>query len=136
MFFYNNNFKELERMQRDIESLFTQVEKRRNSFPPVNIYNNGDDIIAQFTVPGMAKKDISITFENGTLIVKGERDTNISDDKYTLVREERSYGSFSRAIEIPIQINPNSIKASLKNGILSISMTKAEEAKAKQISIN
>jgi HSP20 family protein len=123
-------------MQRDIESLFSNVEKRRNRFPSINIYDNSDAITAQFIIPGMRKEDIDITFENGALFVKGERKEPVTDDKYSLVREERNIGTFSRTVEIPTDIDVKNINASMENGILSITMPKAEEAKPKRISIN
>jgi HSP20 family protein len=136
MFLYDNPWKELERMQRDMDSLFTRMGRSRTRFPSVNLYDGYDAVSAEFIIPGMVKEDLTITFENGSLVVKGERKTAVDDETYSLVREERNYGTFNRSVDIPVQIDAGSIAADLKNGILTVTMPKAEEAKPKQISIN
>lgn len=136
MVMYNNPWKELERMQREMDSLFTSFGKRKYRFPAVNLYDNDDTVTAEFILPGLRKEDISISFENGSLLVKGERHNEIDTDKYTLVREERNRGSFNRSVDIPVQIEVDAITADFADGILTISLPKAEEAKPKQISIN
>lgn len=136
MFLYDNPWKDLERMQRDMDSLFTRMGRERYRFPAVNLFDSDEAVTAEFILPGMAKEDLTITFENGSLLVKGERGKSVEGDHYSLVREERNSGVFSRSVEIPIQIETDKITADLKNGILTVIMPKAEEAKPKQITVN
>lgn len=136
MFMYGNPLAELERMQREMDSLFTHLGRKTHRFPPVNLYDKEEDIIAEFIIPGLTKEEIFISVENGTLQVKGERKNGIDTEKYEQIREERNAGTFSRTVEIPVAIDVNKVGAELKNGILTITMPKAEEAKPKQISIN
>lgn len=135
MFLYDNPWKELERMQRDMDSLFTRMGRPGNRFPSMNLYDGDDRVTAEFIVPGMKKEDVGITFENGVLTVKGERKGSV-DEKYEAVREECNCGAFTRSVDIPVQVDIEKISADLKNGILTVTLPKSEEAKPKQISIN
>jgi HSP20 family protein len=123
-------------MQREMESLFSRIDKKKYRFPAINLYDNNDQVIAEFFIPGMKKEELEITFENGTLIVKGDKKGEVDDEKFTLIREERNRGTFNRSVEIPVQINVSKITAKMENGILKISLPKAEEAKPKQIKIS
>lgn len=135
MYLFNNHWNELERMQREMDALFNRFGGRRYRFPPVNLYDNDAAVVAEWIIPGVAKEDITISFENGTLTVKGER-KSAADQSMTVVREERNSGAFSRAVEIPVTIDASKISAALNNGILTITMPKTEEAKPKQITIS
>lgn len=137
MFLYSNPWKEMEQMRREMESLFTTASRgKRYSFPPVNLYETDDAAIAEFIVPGMRKDEFSISFENGALVVKGEKKEPKISKEYSILREERAKGEFKKVIEIPVAIETKECSASLDNGVLTVTMPKAEESKPKQISIN
>ncbi len=133
MFLYNNPWKDLEQMQREMNSLFTTAtRKKKRTFPPVNLYDNEHEVVAEFVLPGLTKKEIDISFENGTLLVKGERSKD-ENETHTTVRNERAYGAFKRSVEIPVSVEVDNIGADLSSGILTITLPKSEEAKPKKI---
>lgn len=136
MYMFRNPLAELDRIQQDMDSLFNRLGRRSRSYPTVNLYDTDDVIYAEVVIHGMKKEDITIQFENGTLLVKGERKKDDVPEGYEQLRAERNTGTFSRSIEVPIPIRVAEVKADLKNGILSISMPKSDEAKPKQIRIN
>lgn len=135
MYLFDNPWKELDRMQRQMDSLSGRFGARRSRFPAVNLYDGDDTVTAEFIVPGLTKETVDVTFENGILTVKGERKVT-REEKATVVREERNHGTFSRSVEIPVAIEHDKIAAELTNGILTIALPKAEEAKPKQIMIS
>lgn len=136
MYMFRNPLAELDRIQQDMDSLFNRLGRRSRSYPSVNLYDTDEAIYAEVVIPGMKKEDITIQFENGTLQVKGERKKDDATEGYEQLRAERNVGAFSRSIEVPVPITVSDVKADLKNGVLTITMPKSEEAKPKQISIN
>lgn len=135
MFYYNNPWREMEDFRREMDSLFERVRgSQRVSFPLVNLYDVKENVVAEFVMPGVKREDIDIQFENDILVVKGKRDNDV-DEKYSIVRSERFGGEFKRSVEIPVKVDVNKIEATFKNGILTITLPKAEEAKPKQITI-
>ncbi len=105
-------------------------------YPITDVYETGDGYVFKMDVPGIQKEDISIEFKDGSLIVKGERktDTEVKQEDYH--RVESYNGSFYRSFRLPETIDPQKIEASMKNGILRLTIAKAEEKKPKQITIN
>lgn len=134
MFFFDNPWKELELVRRDMDLLSSRLARRSYRFPAVNVYDSDEALTVEFVVPGLTKEELSITFENGNLAVKGERKGTV-DPKMSSVRQERNSGPFNRVVEIPIAVESHAITASMKEGILTIILPKSEEAKPKQIQI-
>ena len=86
-------------------------------------------------LPGIDPKDIDISLNEGVLTIKGEKrqEREEKEEGYHLV--ERSYGSFTRSIRLPREVQSDKINASYKNGVLRITLPKSEEAKKKEIKI-
>ena len=103
--------------------------------PAVDVAEEGDKILVKVEVPGVDEKDLKINFEDGLLTVTGERQFERKDER-NYHRIERSYGTFTRSFTLPRTVDPNSITASYRNGILEIEIPKKEEAKPRQIAIN
>ncbi len=103
--------------------------------PVVDIFDRQDSIVIHAELPGITKEDVSIEIKENVLTLKGERSETkeVSEDKY--FRKERSFGSFYRAFTLPSTINPDSIKATFKDGVLEIEIPKPEEQKPKQVQI-
>lgn len=130
-------------LQEEINRLFEEVSGRRKSacflseygwFPPTDIYEIDDSYIVVSEIPGVSSKDMSIDIAENILTIKGKR--NRPDDSgETRQRLERHFGSFERSFSLPAMINSGEAKASFNNGLLRISIPKAEEVKPKRISI-
>ena len=103
--------------------------------PAVDLEETEDAFKITADLPGMTKKDIKITLENNVLSISGEKKAEREEKDKNYHRVERSYGKFHRAFELPGAVNRDKIEAEYKDGILSISVPKTEEAKPKQIEV-
>jgi len=104
--------------------------------PLVNIRETDGAFFVEAELPGLTKKDLEITLENNLLKLSGERRFEKDAKEENYHRIERSYGSFLRTFSLPSQVDPEGVKASFKDGILTIEVPKAEEAKPRKIAIN
>ena len=103
--------------------------------PALDLYQNNDNIVAVIELPGMRKEDIEISLQDGTLTISGERrEERSTEDGAT--RTARYTGKFRRSITLPTRVDANKVNATYKDGILTVTLPKAEEAKPKQIQIN
>ena len=103
--------------------------------PAVDVYEEKDDVVIKAEIPGLEKEDISVQVTDSTLMIKGEkkREEEIKEQDY--YRCERSFGSFTRAVNLPSEVKADQVKASFKNGVLEVRMPKTEEAKKKAVTV-
>ena len=140
--------KELEEMRKDMDRLFDEffspVTRRRRGWlkpemgvivPNIEMYDRKNDIVLKAELPGVSKEDIDLTITKDSLTLKGEvkKEEEIKEEDY--YASERSYGSFTRTIALPAEVDSEKSKASFKNGVLEIVLPKREEAKPKEIKI-
>ncbi len=105
-------------------------------YPPTDIYETDDDYVFRLEVPGLGKEDINIELNDNTLSVKGERKEEDEVKKDDYHRVESYYGSFSRSFRLPKNVDAKKANANIKDGILELRVSKAEEAKPKAITIS
>jgi HSP20 family protein len=86
-------------------------------------------------LPGVNKEEVKLSMEKGTLTISGERKSDFSKENGELYHSERFYGRFQRTINLPESLDANQVKASYKDGVLTVTLPKSEEAKPKQIDI-
>src|SRR5713101_1039276 len=98
--------------------------------PPLDLYQNNDNIVAVVELPGMRREDIEISFHEGTLTIAGERKGESSNGEKA-ERTERYIGKFRRSIALPTRVDANKVSATYRDGILTVTLPKAEEAKPK-----
>lgn len=103
--------------------------------PAVDLYQSNDDVIAVIELPGMRKEDIEISLHDGMLSISGERKEESPQGEKD-GRSERFVGKFRRSISLPTRVDANKVNATYKDGILTVTLPKAEEVKPKQIKIN
>ena len=103
--------------------------------PVVDVYAKGDDIVVHAELPGVEKDDIEIHVENGTLTINGERKRASEIEEGKVYRLERAYGSFTRRFSLPKGLDASGVKASFKDGVLEVTLPKAEEAKPRKIEV-
>ena len=103
--------------------------------PAVDILEKGDDLVIRAEVPGIERDAIDVKVEDNTLILSGERARETEDDDTQAYRRERVYGSFVRSFTLPKTVDATRITAEYKNGVLEITIPKAEEAKPRRIEI-
>ena len=97
--------------------------------PALDVFGNKDDLIVKAEIPGLSKEDIDITIEGNTLTIKGQKkkEEEIKDEDY--YRSERTFGAFTRSIDLPTEVKTDKVNASFKDGVLEIRLPKTEEAK-------
>ncbi len=110
-------------------------ENLRNWFPATDVSETPEALTLKLEVPGLSRDDIKISVENNMLTVRGEKTQETSSENETFYRTERSYGSFERSFSLPSHVDPDDVKASLENGVLTIRLPRREEAKAREIAI-
>jgi len=104
------------------------------SYPPLNIFRKGDDVIVLTEVPGIAKEDLRIQVKGKTIRIAGKKTINYGD-KVGIHRRERLAGSFDRAVTVPVEIDPDRIKAECRDGILALILPRAESDKPRLIRV-
>src|SRR5712671_1611611 len=104
--------------------------------PPVDIYEDGHNIVLKIDVPGIDEKDIDVSIQNNTLTVHGERNIEKEEKEENFRRVERQYGSFTRSFTLPSSVDPGQVSANYDKGVLTIRLAKKAEAKPKQIKVN
>ncbi|MEO0072884.1 MAG: Hsp20/alpha crystallin family protein [candidate division WOR-3 bacterium] len=136
--------KELEELRRELDDWFfgfTRPQRglrsmlSRSFTPAVDVIDKKDKIVIKAEVPGVDKKDMSISITDDEVTIKGEikREEEVNEKDY--YRCERVYGSFSRTIPIPTTIDKSQAKATYKDGILEIVLPKAESEKPKELKL-
>jgi HSP20 family protein len=103
--------------------------------PALDLYQNSDSVVALLELPGMRKEDIEISLHDGMLTIGGERRSQTQEGDQA-ERSERYVGKFRRSITLPTRVDANKVSANYKDGILTVTLPKAEEAKPKQIEVN
>lgn len=104
--------------------------------PSLDVYDDKDAFVVALEVAGLRKEDFEISFHDGVLSIAGERKAEESKEGSTCFRRERFYGRFSRSVAIPAAVQSDKITAAYKDGVLTVTLPKAEEAKPKQIAVD
>lgn len=107
-----------------------------NWYPYVDISETDDSFEVRAELPGVTQDDIQVFVKENHLTIKGEKRQEQVDDTKNYRRVERSYGSFQRAFTLPPTVKADDIKAEFKDGVLSLAIPKAEEAKPREIPIS
>ena len=104
--------------------------------PPVDLYQDKDSVLLRAELPGMKKEEIDISLHEGLLTLSGERKAEQKQEEAEACRSERFVGRFQRTLALPVGVQADKAKASYKDGILTVVLPKAEEAKPKQIQVS
>ncbi|HKQ37242.1 MAG TPA: Hsp20/alpha crystallin family protein, partial [Verrucomicrobiae bacterium] len=104
-------------------------------WPAVDLHEDRDKLVVKIEVPGMKKEDIDISLHDGVLAISGERKSEEKYEKAETHRSERFVGRFSRALSLPVSVQADKTSANYQDGILTVTLPKAEEAKPKQIHV-
>lgn len=140
--------REMSQMQRDMDAVFRGFGLGRlfspgsdahfalRDWPRVNLREDADHIYVEALLPGVDPEKLDMNVLGNTLTLAGERAAAESEKNgRTWHRRERGAGRFLRTIELPVEIDPDQVKAEYRNGLLLVTLPKVEEAKPKRISI-
>ena len=127
-----------EAVRRDFERGVAETGNGRNAnqgwTAPVALWEDEQHVIVEIDAPGITREDLDLTFENGTLTIRGERKVPESAGKCW--HNERPYGKFQRTIKLGDTLDPGSADANLIDGVLRITLAKKPEAKPQKIAVN
>jgi len=104
--------------------------------PALDVHDEKDKLVVNVELPGFKKEDINLSLHEGVLAVSGERKQETQRKEGETFRSERHFGRFQRSVTLPVGVDAGKVTASYKDGVLSIDLPKAEEAKPRQIAVN
>ena len=104
--------------------------------PTLDIFQDKENVTVKVELPGMKKEDISITMHEGMLTISGERKIEGETKEGETCRRERFYGKFQRTMALPTSVNTTNVKAAYNDGVLTVTLPKAEEAKQIQVTVS
>jgi HSP20 family protein len=102
---------------------------------PLDMYQTADDVVVKATLPGVKPEEVDISISGDTLTIKGEHKEEQEVKEQDYFHKERRYGAFSRSVALPVQVKSDKAEAIFENGILTLTLPKAEEVKPKQIKV-
>jgi HSP20 family protein len=104
--------------------------------PALDLYEDKDNLFVKVELPGMKREDIEVSLHEGSLSISGERRSEEKHEDADVYRAERFFGRFQRTVTLPTPVAADKVKAQYKDGILTITLPKTEEAKPKHIDVN
>jgi HSP20 family protein len=128
-------------LHREIDRLFEDFTRSLPSFgkfelmPSMDVTETDKEIEVTAELPGLEEKDVEINYADGVLTIRGEKKAEKEEKNKTHHLIERSYGSFSRTLELPAGTDPNKIKASINKGILKVAVEKPAAKEVKKIEV-
>lgn len=145
MFRWTNATYPINRLQNEMDRLFETIAAPaatlwthdwldRPTTPALNVWEDEQNLYAEAELPGLAMDDIDVVTTANELRIKGERKADESED-VTYPRRERRVGTFSRVVQFPIEIDPEKVQATLKDGVLTVTLPKAETARVRKIEV-
>lgn len=133
---------DLERLRREMDRMFDRlwrgeagVPAERAWAPEVDISETEDEVIVRSELPGLAPEEIDVHLAGRTLTLRGEKRQEREEEGETWRLVERTYGSFSRAVELPAEVEPEEVEATYRHGVLTVRLPKSEQARTKKIEV-
>ncbi len=135
-------YREMARMSRMMDRWFGESPRLwlneidgGEGYVPLDMYETDNDVVVQASLPGVKPEDVDITITGETLTIRGESRHEEEEKKRNYYRQETWYGSFARSITLPTQVESDKAEATFENGVLKLTIPKAEEAKPKMIKV-
>jgi HSP20 family protein len=127
-------FGRLTNLQDELDRLF---DSPLTAWSPVlDVHEDKDNYIFRTELPGLKREDIEVSLQDGALVISGERKAGKVEEGVEVHRQERYYGKFQRALTLPEPIAADRVKAEYKDGVLTVTLPKTEEAKPKKIDVS
>jgi len=147
-----NPLKELDSMRKEMDRIWEDLfpsrkpeaapwkrqaagQEQATVSPAIDIIDRTDEIVVRAEMPGVAKDDIDISLQDGTLTIKGEVKEEAGQKEGNYTYSERNYRFFARSLNIPFKIKQDGIKATLKDGVLSVQLPKVVEEQPRKITV-
>jgi HSP20 family protein len=127
-------FSRLSNLQDELNRLFASSE---NSWlPALDVQEGKESFVVSTELPGLKREDIEVSLHDGALLISGERKVEKVEEGVEVHRQERAYGKFQRTLTLPTPIAADKITAQYKDGVLTVTLPKVEEAKPKKIDVS
>ena len=141
--FYRTNFapwQEMEHLHREMNRLFSDTFAQAGGrtapgYPAMNVWTSEDSAVVTAELPGVSSEDIDISVVNDTLTITGNRATDDLPEGTKYHRRERTFGQFTRSFQLPFNVEIDKVEAVFKNGVLHLSLPRAEVEKPKKIAV-
>jgi HSP20 family protein len=127
-------FLELRRMQSEMNRVFSGFSPAFRDFPPINIWLGGNSVVVTSELPGVTQNDVTLHLQDDLLTLEGAR-RPAEEQGVNWQRRERTYGTFSRAVQLPFRVDPDKVQARFNNGVLEVELERLEADRPKKIEI-
>jgi HSP20 family protein len=138
-FSFPTTWREMDRLQREMNRLFDDYYPTRfhraSGYPAMNVWSNEESMIMSAEVPGLRPEDIDISVVGDTLTLSGERKPDEMNETVRYHRQERGYGKFTRSLQLPYAVDVSKVEATFANGVLKVTLPRAEEDKPRKITV-
>lgn len=132
-------WREMDRLQREMNRLFEDYYPTRlrpaPAYPALNVWTSEEGLKITAEVPGVRPEDLDISVVGETLTLSGTRKPDELKENARYHRQERGYGSFTRSLQLPFPVDVNKVEAAFRNGVLSVTLPRAEEDKPRKITV-
>jgi HSP20 family protein len=136
------SFDRLASLRDEVDRLFDFSWPSRDSglfsgwSPALDVFDDKDNLVVKAELPGLKKEEINLSLHDGVLTISGERKLESERKEGESFRSERYFGKFQRSVTLPTAVDSTKVNATYKDGVLTVELPKAEEAKPKQIAVN
>jgi HSP20 family protein len=136
---FSDPFDALLSLQRELEARYasdwlSDLTTSRGPYPPINVFQQGDNILAIMELPGVDKDDLQIQAQANTIRISGRKTVGYSNGA-SVHRRERVSGEFDRTLSLPVELDPDGIKAEYRDGLLALYLPRAASDKPRSIKI-
>jgi HSP20 family protein len=131
---------DFDRLRQEVNRLFNVFSPGTEPFvsrvyPALNLTDDGNNFYVRAELPGVVSESLDISVVEGQLLIRGERKIEPEEQKTSYHRREREAGFFRRTIALPAKVDPGKVAASIKNGVLTVTLPRSEEAKPRKITV-
>lgn len=127
---------DMQRLQEEMNTLLSRsTQPRTTAFPAVNVWTGPDSVVVTSELPGVGSDDLDIAVVGDTLTIRGTRTPNQPGEGATYHRRERGHGRFTRVLQLPFRVESDEVNAAFKNGVLSITLPRAQADRPKKIQV-
>jgi HSP20 family protein len=133
---YASPFASLFGFDRELDRVFSAADRAVAFVPALDVREDANAVTVQVDLPGVAREQVQVTFQDGVLTIAGERKAETQDKENGWYHRERAYGRFERNLSVNTPVNSEQIRASHKDGVLNITLPKTPEARPRQIEIS
>ena len=135
-----DEIKEFDQLRQEVNRLFNLFSPATEPFfsrvyPAINLTEKGDNFLVRAELPGVNPESLDISVVEGRLQIRGERKADFEEENLSYHRREREAGFFRRTIALPERVDPGKVSASLKTGVLTVTLPKSEDAKPRKITV-